>query len=108
MASNGKKAATAIIEEILLLVSKPAFSQTDDLSECFFDDEALQEIERLIWSYSSSPVFKEIIEELLTFAYFLDVHKSAKELSDSVVKVIESVLKRHMALRGFADPSSDT
>jgi hypothetical protein len=71
-----------ILNEVLNLAY-----QTDNSIE--FDDYAIEQIEALIIKYSQEPDFFDAIEELIKFAYFLDMEKG-QVASAKIMKAIEN------------------
>ena len=84
-----------IIDEVLKLAY-----QTNDSIE--FDDYAVEQIEELIIKYSKKPDFFNAIEDLIKFAYFLDVEKS-HIASSKIMKAIENQIDLLKSLGGLKD-----
>ena len=84
-----------IIDEVLKLAY-----QTDNSVE--FDDYAVEQIEELVIQYSKKPDFFNAIEELIKFAYFLDIEKSHKA-SAKIMKAIENQIELLKSLVGLKD-----
>jgi hypothetical protein len=80
--SEKKSKHHPIIYEVLKLAY-----QTDNSIE--FDDYAVEQIEELIINYSKKPDFFDAIEDLIKFAFFLDVEKS-HVASARIMKAIEN------------------
>jgi hypothetical protein len=80
--SEKKSKHHPIIDEVLKLAY-----QTDKSIE--FDDYAVEQIEDLIIQYSQKPDFFDAIEDLIKFAYFLDMEKS-HVASARIMKAVEN------------------
>ena len=67
-----------------------------------FDDYSVEQIEELIIKYSKKPDFFNAIEDLIKFAYFLDVEKS-HIASSKIMKAIENQIDLLKSLGGLKD-----
>jgi hypothetical protein len=93
--SNKKYEHHPIIDEVLKLAY-----QTDNSIE--FDDYAIEQIEEIIKKSSQKPDFFNAIEELIKFAYFLDIEKS-HIASAKIMKAIENQIDLLKSLKGLRD-----
>jgi hypothetical protein len=84
-----------IIDEVLKLAY-----QTDKSIE--FDDYAVEQIEDIIIKYSQKPDFFNAIEDLIKFAYFLDMEKS-HIASSKIMKALENQIDLLKSLGGLKD-----
>ena len=56
-----------------------------------FDDYAVEQIENLIKDYSKKPDFSKALNDLITFAYFLEKEQKNYDASAKVMKALENV-----------------
>ncbi|MFX1250770.1 MAG: hypothetical protein ACFFCZ_04065 [Promethearchaeota archaeon] len=90
MTSNIKK-SHPIIGEILSLAKTRQISETSDkISTLFFDEEAIEKIKGLLWNYQHSNEIRDIIEEIILLAYFLDQKKHAKDASQALMDMLST------------------
>ena len=84
-----------IIDDVLKL----AYKIDDSIN---FDDYAVEQIEEIIIRYSQKPDFFNAIEDLIKFAYFLDMEKS-HIASSKIMKALENQIALLKSLGGFKD-----
>ncbi|MFX0060927.1 MAG: hypothetical protein ACFFC7_01930 [Candidatus Hermodarchaeota archaeon] len=81
---------------------------TDKLSTLFFDEEAIEKIKGLLWNYRHSNEIRDIIEEIILLAYFLDQKKHAKDASQALMDILSTeivhLLRNKDSEHGVAAP----
>ncbi|MFX1534602.1 MAG: hypothetical protein ACFFDI_10305 [Promethearchaeota archaeon] len=102
MNSNTRK-SHPIINEILSLAKTRQISETtNEISTLFFDDEAIEKIKELLSSYRHSNEFRDIIEEIILLAYFLDQKKHATVASQTLMDIL-SIEISHLRTEDISD-----
>jgi hypothetical protein len=84
-----------ILDEVLKLAY-----QTDNSFE--LDEYAIEQIEEIIIKYSEKPDFFNAIEDLIKFAYFLDMEKN-HNASAKIMKAIENQTELLKSFGGLKD-----
>ena len=93
--SDKKNKHHPILDDVIKLANKIDNS-------IIFDDYAVEQIENLIKEYSRKPDFFNAIEDLIKFAYFLDMEKS-HIASSKIMKALENQIALLKSLGGFKD-----